>query len=154
MAFDSLEELAGFCFDTGHAAITSEGDPLELAVRYQDRLYMMHVHDNHGLRSENCWEDGKDMARCDEHLNPYLGIQDWDRYAKIVAESPYELPIVIEVSKRDRDAAEFFKESIEMGEKLTAAITEIFGEVLGLAADHIYVKYEAVGNWGWNGANF
>lgn len=39
-------------------------------------------------------------------------------------------------------------------EKLTAAITDIFCEVLGLKADHIYVKYEAVGNWGWNGANF
>ena len=39
-------------------------------------------------------------------------------------------------------------------EKLTAEITKIFGEVLGIAGDRIYVKYEAVSNWGWNGGNF
>ncbi len=39
-------------------------------------------------------------------------------------------------------------------DKLTAEITKIFGEVLGIAGDHIYIKYEAVSNWGWNGSNF
>lgn len=37
---------------------------------------------------------------------------------------------------------------------LTGEICKIFGDVLGIAADHIYVKYEAVKNWGWNGSNF
>lgn len=37
---------------------------------------------------------------------------------------------------------------------LTGKICQIFDEVLGIAADHIYVKYEAVANWGWNGGNF
>lgn len=37
---------------------------------------------------------------------------------------------------------------------LTAEITKIFNEVLGIAPDHIYIKYEAVSNWGWNGGNF
>ena len=36
---------------------------------------------------------------------------------------------------------------------LTGEICKIFNEVLGIAPDHIYVKYEAVKNWGWNGAN-
>ncbi len=36
---------------------------------------------------------------------------------------------------------------------LTGEITKIFNEVLGIAPDHIYVKYEAVTNWGWNGSN-
>lgn len=36
---------------------------------------------------------------------------------------------------------------------LTTEITKIFNEVLGIAPDHIYVKYEAVKNWGWNGNN-
>jgi len=39
-------------------------------------------------------------------------------------------------------------------EKLTIAICEIFNGVLGIAPDKIYVKYEAVTNWGWNGMNF
>lgn len=39
-------------------------------------------------------------------------------------------------------------------DKLTAEITKIFGEVLGIPGDRIYVKYEAVSSWGWNGSNF
>ena len=39
-------------------------------------------------------------------------------------------------------------------EKLTAQICEIFRKVLSIAPDHVYVKYEAVSNWGWNGGNF
>ena len=37
---------------------------------------------------------------------------------------------------------------------LTGEICKIFGDVLGIAADHIYIKYEAVSNWGWNNGNF
>jgi len=39
-------------------------------------------------------------------------------------------------------------------EKMTVAICEIYNEVLGIAPDKIYVKYETVSNWGWNGKNF
>ena len=39
-------------------------------------------------------------------------------------------------------------------ESLTVEIMKIFNEVLGIAPDHIYIKYEAVANWGWNGGNF
>ncbi len=38
-------------------------------------------------------------------------------------------------------------------EALTTEICKIFGEVLGIKADHIYVEYEPVANWGWNGRN-
>ena len=38
--------------------------------------------------------------------------------------------------------------------KLTGLICEIYGKVLGIKPDHIYVKYDAVSNWGWNGGNF
>lgn len=38
--------------------------------------------------------------------------------------------------------------------KMTGEICRIFDEVLGIPADHIYVKYEAVSSWGWNGSNF
>lgn len=38
--------------------------------------------------------------------------------------------------------------------KMTAEICRIFGDVLGIAADHIYVKYQPIANWGWNGSNF
>ena len=38
--------------------------------------------------------------------------------------------------------------------KLTGEICKIFDEMLGIAPDHVYVKYQAVANWGWNGDNF
>lgn len=38
--------------------------------------------------------------------------------------------------------------------KLTGQICDIFKDVLGIEPDHVYVKYEAVSNWGWNGGNF
>lgn len=38
--------------------------------------------------------------------------------------------------------------------RFTSEVCEIFGEVLGIPANQIYVKYEEVDNWGWNGSNF
>lgn len=46
------------------------------------------------------------------------------------------------------------KENPDAFDALTGEICKIFKEVLGINADHIYVKYEAVSNWGWNGGNF
>lgn len=39
-------------------------------------------------------------------------------------------------------------------DKLTAEICRIYGEVLGIPADMIYVKYSPTDMWGWNGGNF
>jgi phenylpyruvate tautomerase PptA (4-oxalocrotonate tautomerase family) len=39
-------------------------------------------------------------------------------------------------------------------DKLTSAITNILKEELNIAPNQIYVKYEEVSNWGWNGSNF
>ncbi len=38
-------------------------------------------------------------------------------------------------------------------DKLTAAVTKILKEELNIAPDQIYVKYEEVSHWGWNGNN-
>ena len=39
-------------------------------------------------------------------------------------------------------------------DSLTAKICDIFDEVLGIAPSGVYVKYEEVSMWGWNGGNF
>ena len=39
-------------------------------------------------------------------------------------------------------------------ERLTAEICKILGDVLGVPADKVYVKYSPTENWGWNGGNF
>ncbi len=39
-------------------------------------------------------------------------------------------------------------------DRMTAEICRIYGEVLGVPADTIYVKYSPTDQWGWNGGNF
>jgi phenylpyruvate tautomerase PptA (4-oxalocrotonate tautomerase family) len=37
---------------------------------------------------------------------------------------------------------------------LTAHITGILTDTLGIPSDRIYVSYMCTDNWGWNGSNF
>lgn len=39
-------------------------------------------------------------------------------------------------------------------DKMTAEVTDIISQELGIAPSNVYVKYEEVDNWGWNGSNF
>ena len=39
-------------------------------------------------------------------------------------------------------------------ERLTAALTETVTRILGVPSDRVYVKYEEIGTWGYNGSNF
>jgi phenylpyruvate tautomerase PptA (4-oxalocrotonate tautomerase family) len=48
----------------------------------------------------------------------------------------------------------FGKASPDAYGKLTGAITDILGEELSIKPDCIYVTYEEVSIWGWNGNNF
>ena len=38
--------------------------------------------------------------------------------------------------------------------RMTEEVTKIYGEVLGIKPDHMYIKYAASLDWGWNGSNF
>lgn len=39
-------------------------------------------------------------------------------------------------------------------DRLTAALSEIINEELGIDRANIYIKYEEAEHWGWNGVNF
>ena len=39
-------------------------------------------------------------------------------------------------------------------DQMTQEICKIYEEELGIPADHIYVTYQAISDWGWNGGNF
>ncbi len=39
-------------------------------------------------------------------------------------------------------------------EVLTKEICDILKDELGISGDHVYVKYEEITHWGWNGRNF
>ena len=48
----------------------------------------------------------------------------------------------------------FGKAKDEEYDRLTAAICERVSAILGVPQDRIYVRYEEVGHWGYNGFNF
>ena len=48
----------------------------------------------------------------------------------------------------------FGKASIEAYRTLTKAITDILSKELDITADGIYITYDEVSTWGWNGNNF
>lgn len=48
----------------------------------------------------------------------------------------------------------FGNASKEVYDKLTSKICELFNSSLNIPKDRIYIKYEEVANWGWNGINF
>lgn len=69
---DKLNSIAGeerfaFCYDTGHGLLVGH-DPLESLLRLGSRLKTVHIHDNNG------WED--------QHIAPYMGRLDWDRFVR------------------------------------------------------------------------
>ena len=39
-------------------------------------------------------------------------------------------------------------------DKMTAKICDIYQKQLGLSPDKIYITYQGIDNWGWNGSNF
>ena len=126
MLFDRYDaDFLGFCFDTGHAFITSEGkDMLELARRYKDRMFAIHMSDNLGIMSKECWKDDIAMTKCDLHRIPFNGDFDWNGFAKVLADSVYDLPVVLEISKRDMDDALFLKEALAAGERFTEMVKQ------------------------------
>ena len=61
------EELFGFCLDTGHALLVSK-DIRDVMALLGSRVKAFHIHDNNG------WDD--------QHVAPYMGILDWDRFVE------------------------------------------------------------------------
>lgn len=112
----------GFCFDTGHALITGGSEMLELAKRYRERIFSIHMSDNKGLPSESYWQDDAKMNSTDLHMLPYDGDFDWDGFAKILGQSPYEMPVVLEVSCKELDEKKFLKKCLETGNKFTKTV--------------------------------
>jgi hypothetical protein len=39
-------------------------------------------------------------------------------------------------------------------EKMSARLCQIYGELLGVAPESVYIQYEEARIWGWNGGNF
>ena len=80
------EEYLGFTYDSGHGNVGDRwtfdpphpGEGLDYLDQWKHRLQAVHLHDNDGLS--------------DCHQPPFMGTVDWERLAKIIAESSYVAP--------------------------------------------------------------
>jgi sugar phosphate isomerase/epimerase len=103
-------DYLGFCFDTGHANIICP-DSLEFARLYKDRLFMVHIHDNHG--------------QTDEHLLPFEGTFNWEGFAEVFASSAYEKPYLLETQlKGEEDHTRYLESAYKAGEKFSAMVQQ------------------------------
>jgi sugar phosphate isomerase/epimerase len=105
------KDFLGFCFDTGHGNVACKANCLEYAERYNDRLFMIHIHDNHGER--------------DEHILPFDGTFNWEGFAKVLARSPYELPVLMEPSyKNNGDEQEWLDKAFSVGNRFSEMVMQ------------------------------
>jgi sugar phosphate isomerase/epimerase len=121
--FDRYEtDFMGLCFDTGHNNIISK-DCLSFARRYTERLFITHIHDNHGAVSSGCLEGFPSVKVNDEHAIPFEGTFNWEGFAEILAASPYRPPYLMELNMRDDDEAVFFKKALAAGQRFYAIVS-------------------------------
>jgi len=95
-------DFLGLCYDTGHGnQIPGSLDQLE---RMRERLIALHIHDNDGS--------------ADEHKLPFTGSIDWQRFMRIVQDSPYDKPLNLEVGygrHKDMPEMDFLQAAYQAG---------------------------------------
>jgi sugar phosphate isomerase/epimerase len=121
------------CFDNGHGNCTNTADPLELARRFQDRIFFVHLSDNVGLQSEDYWEDCPNMTKCDQHKIPFTEDYNWDALISLLAGSPLESPLTLEVSQRDPEDDTFLARALAAGEELQSRLDKARSATLATA---------------------
>lgn len=82
-AFADCEHV-GFCWDTGHELCFTPG--VEFMPLFGKRLLCTHVHDNRGIRFG------------DDHMLPFDGTLNWNRFAEHIRNSGYNGTLMLEVT--------------------------------------------------------
>jgi len=83
---DGLGEHVGVCLDTGHSN-ASGADVAEEVVAAGEKLFNVHIQDNHGRANE------------DEHLLPGLGTIDWRVFLDALDRAGFARPRIVEVNR-------------------------------------------------------
>jgi sugar phosphate isomerase/epimerase len=104
------EEYVGLCYDSGHGNIS--GDGLDRLDQIKDRLISLHLHDND--------------ASGDQHKPLFSGTVDWERLARIIAQSGYRKWVSMETTMGQSgiaDEAEFLRVVRETGTRFAAMVS-------------------------------
>jgi sugar phosphate isomerase/epimerase len=110
---DKLNEIAGekrfgFCLDIGHLLLLGQ-DPCNWIEKLGDRLETLHTHDNDGVN--------------DQHVLPYLGCANWERFILGLRKIGYSRNFSFEVSSFNR---KFPNDLVPAALKLTADMGRYF----------------------------
>ncbi len=89
-------DFLGFCFDSGHAVLVCPDDHLFFAKRYEERIIALHLQDTDPI-APHLMDDNLAVLKHDKHALPFTGVVNWDKLCKIIGQSPYELPITLEI---------------------------------------------------------
>ena len=103
-------DVVGLCWDTGHGHIGY--DRTEVLAQHKERLIVTHLHDNDG--------------QGDDHRLIFAGTIDWPRAARLIAESPYNKPLTLEVVLQEAFASEeeFLAKANETGQRFAAMVAD------------------------------
>ena len=118
-------EFVGLCYDTGHSALASPDDPTIFIKRYQSRLIAIHLDDNHLIDWNKSVDPDGAIQKSDVHLLPYDGVIDWEENCELIADSPYEMPLLLEVVVKHATVEEEMiglAKTMAIGEKLTEMV--------------------------------
>lgn len=96
--FDRYDEsYLGFCFDSGHSALASVEQTTAFLERYQKRLVALHINDNFSIDWTLSVDADGAIQKSDKHTLPFEGVCDWDKICRLIADSPYKLPLLLEI---------------------------------------------------------
>lgn len=94
-------DFLGFCLDTGHANLIWGREMTEVIRKYRERIFAVHLHDNYGS--------------VDYHMIPGKGNIPWEEVMKELADSAYQLPLILEVGNCQGAEEEFLRQTYEAG---------------------------------------
>lgn len=100
------DDYLGICYDSGHGNLmrVRHGNHIGQMDETRDRLIALHLHDNNGMgatRGGGRYKilEGKSQDD-DMHRLLFTGTVDWNRLARIIAESSYQGPMMMEASMK------------------------------------------------------
>lgn len=85
LEYHMAEQNVGFCWDCGHEACFTPGR--EYMPIFGDRLICTHIHDNMGIYNQ------------DDHMLPFDGNIDFEKFARHIRNSGFEGSLMLEVFK-------------------------------------------------------
>jgi sugar phosphate isomerase/epimerase len=110
---DYSPDYVGLCYDSGHGNLKDWSDGLGHLDRLKDHLISLHLNDNDGSG--------------DQHKPLFLGTVDFDRLARIIAQSPYSKCTNMEITIHHsgiKDERAFLDKAIETGTTFSRMVNE------------------------------